>query len=121
MREDLNRLNRETALTSGQNPFIKKHLNPGQIFCQFCSILLFYTICDFCSQSRLNAAKDEMDKTIVNIERISDCFPKLNIAKSGFYNFESDALDHSATLPTAYLQVLNNALKFTNLFSDAAF
>ena len=62
-----------------------------------------------------------MDKTIVNIERISDCFPKLNIAKSGFYNFESDALDHSATLPTAYLQVLNNALKFTNLFSDAAF
>ena len=41
-----------------------------------------------------------MDKTIVNIERISDCFLKLNIAKSGFYNFESDALDHSATLPT---------------------
>ena len=42
-----------------------------------------------------------MNKTIVNIERISSCFPKLNIAKSGFYNFESDALDHSATLPTA--------------------
>ena len=40
-----------------------------------------------------------MDKTIVNIERISYCFPKLNIAKSGFYNFESDAFNHSATLP----------------------
>ena len=32
-----------------------------------------------------------MDKTIVKIERISDCFPKLNIAKSGFYNFETGA------------------------------
>jgi hypothetical protein len=42
-----------------------------------------------------------MDKTIVNIERISDCFPKLNIAKSGFYNFESDAFNHSATLPAS--------------------
>ncbi len=40
-----------------------------------------------------------MNKTIVNIERISGCFPKLNIAKSGFYNFESDAFNHSATLP----------------------
>ena len=43
-----------------------------------------------------------MNKTIVNVERINDCIPKLNIAKSGFYNFESDALDHSATLPTAF-------------------
>jgi hypothetical protein len=40
-----------------------------------------------------------MNKTIVNIERISGCFPKLNIAKSGFYNFESGAFNHSATLP----------------------
>ncbi len=40
-----------------------------------------------------------MIKIIVNIERISGCFPKLNIAKSGFYNFESGAFNHSATLP----------------------
>jgi hypothetical protein len=40
-----------------------------------------------------------MNKTIVNIERISDCFPELKIAKSGFYNFESGAFNHSATLP----------------------
>ena len=66
---------------------------------KFCSILPFYTICDFYSQSRLNAAKAEMKKTIVDIERISDCIPKLNIAKSGFYNFESGAFNHSATLP----------------------
>ena len=66
---------------------------------KFCSILPFYTICDFYSQSRLNAAKAEMKKTIVGIERISDCIPKLNIAKSGFYNFESGAFNHSATLP----------------------
>jgi hypothetical protein len=43
-----------------------------------------------------------MSKTIVNIDRINGCFPKLNIAKSGFYNFESDAFNHSATLPTVY-------------------
>jgi len=42
-----------------------------------------------------------MNKTIVNIELISGCFPKLNIAKSGFYNFESGAFNHSATLPAA--------------------
>ncbi len=53
-----------------------------------------------------------MDKTIVNIERISDCFPKLNIAKSGFYNFESGAFNHSATLPAVYLQAINDELKF---------
>jgi hypothetical protein len=29
-----------------------------------------------------------MDKTILNIEQISGCFPELNIAKSEFYNFE---------------------------------
>ena len=74
---------------------------------KFYSILLFYTICDFCSQSRPNAAKAEMNKTIVKIERISDCFPKLNIAKSGFYNFESDAFNHSATLPTVATSTMN--------------
>jgi len=77
---------------------------------KFCSILPFYTICDFYSQSRLNAAKAEMKKTIVDIERISDCIPKLNIAKSGFYNFESDAFNHSATLPLN-LQSLTTDLK----------
>jgi hypothetical protein len=40
-----------------------------------------------------------MNKTIVDIDRISDCIPKLNIAKSGFYNFESGAFNHSATFP----------------------
>ena len=35
----------------------------------------------------------------MDIERISDCILRLNIAKSGFYNFESDAFNHSATLP----------------------
>jgi hypothetical protein len=40
-----------------------------------------------------------MNKTIVNIERISDCFPKLKIAKSAFLNFESGAFNRSATLP----------------------
>jgi hypothetical protein len=42
-----------------------------------------------------------MKKTIVGIERINDCIPKPNIAKSGFYNFESDAFNHSATLPAS--------------------
>jgi hypothetical protein len=45
-----------------------------------------------------------MNKTIVNIERISGCFPELNIAKSGFYNFESGAFNHSATLPRKLLK-----------------
>jgi hypothetical protein len=63
------------------------------------SILLFYTICTFYSQTRSNAAKAETNKTIVDIERISDCILRLNIAKSGFYNFESGAFNHSATLP----------------------
>jgi hypothetical protein len=72
------------------------------------SILLFYTICTFYSQTRPNTAKAEANKTIVDIERISDCIPKLNIAKSGFYNFESGAFNHSATLPTVYLQALGN-------------
>ena len=63
------------------------------------SILLFYTICTFYSQTRPNAAKAQMNKTIVDIERISDCILRLNIAKSGFYNFESGAFNHSATLP----------------------
>jgi hypothetical protein len=48
---------------------------------------------------RPNAAKDETNKTIVNIKRISDCTLRLNIAKSAFYNFESGAFNHSATLP----------------------
>jgi hypothetical protein len=48
---------------------------------------------------RPNAAKAETNKTIVNIERISDCTSRLNIAKSAFYNFESGAFNHSATLP----------------------
>jgi len=51
-----------------------------------------------------------MNKTIVNVERINDCIPKLNIAKSGFYNFESGAFNHSATLPTVYLQAHNDVL-----------
>jgi hypothetical protein len=63
------------------------------------SILLFYTICTFCSQTRPNAAKAETNKTIVDIGRISGCTPEPNIAKSGFYNFESGAFNHSATLP----------------------
>jgi hypothetical protein len=40
-----------------------------------------------------------MNKTIVNIERISGGVPKLNIAKSAFFDFESGAFNHSATLP----------------------
>jgi hypothetical protein len=52
-----------------------------------------------------------MNKTIVNIERISDCFPELKIAKSGFYNFESGAFNHSATLPKrAHLFLTNPRL-----------
>jgi hypothetical protein len=39
------------------------------------SILLFYTICTFYSQTRPNAAKAETNKTIVVIERISGCIP----------------------------------------------
>lgn len=49
-----------------------------------------------------------MNKTIVDIERIYVCIPKSNIAKSGFYNFESDAFNHSATLPTVKLTVTAN-------------
>jgi hypothetical protein len=41
-----------------------------------------------------------MDKTIVSIGEINDCCPELKTAKSGFYNFESDAFNHSATLPS---------------------
>ena len=35
----------------------------------------------------------------MDIERIRDCIPQPNIAKSEFYNFESGAFNHSATLP----------------------
>ncbi|MFO1477195.1 MAG: hypothetical protein U1F98_11145 [Verrucomicrobiota bacterium] len=52
----------------------------------FCFILSKVDI--FYGQTRPSTAKAEMNKTIVGIERISDCIPKLNIAKSGFYNFE---------------------------------
>jgi hypothetical protein len=40
----------------------------------------------FYSQTRPNTAKAEMNKTIVDIERISDCTSKPNIAKIAFEN-----------------------------------
>jgi hypothetical protein len=84
------------------------------------SILLFYTICTFYSQTRSNAAKAETNKTIVDIERISDCILRLNIAKSGFYNFESGAFNHSATLPHKLL-LKTHCAAFRNEYIVRAF
>jgi hypothetical protein len=36
--------------------------------------------------------KVETNRTTVNIERISDCTPKQNIAKTAFWDFQSSAL-----------------------------
>jgi hypothetical protein len=36
--------------------------------------------------------RKEHDKTIVNIEEISDCSPQLKIAKNAFLDFQSSAL-----------------------------
>jgi hypothetical protein len=44
-------------------------------------------------------AEGKNDKTIVVIGRNFDCIPKQKMAKSGLYNFESSAFNHSATLP----------------------
>ena len=84
------------------------------------SILLFYTICTFYSQTRPSIAKAKTKKTVVVIERISGCIPKLNIAKSGFYNFESDAFNHSATLPHKLL-LKTHCAAFRNEYIVRAF
>jgi len=51
-----------------------------------------YPGADFQSQKWPKGVKGETNKTIVNIVQISDCIPKLKIAKNVILDFQSSAL-----------------------------
>jgi hypothetical protein len=71
----------------------------------FASLTRFYKL-KVANHSK-SKTRNKNEKTIVNIERISGCIPKLNIAKTAFLDYESSALplsyagDHYPRWPAA--------------------